>query len=82
MKPSVPFMLLTALIVAGCARPVVRETVVERPVIVDRPSVVAGATLPSCTYASQSYSQGAVSCQDRTQFVCNGGNWERTLNAC
>jgi hypothetical protein len=76
-------MLLTALIVAGCSRPVVRETVVERPVIVDRPTVVAGATtLPSCTYASQAYSQGAVSCQDRTQFLCNGGNWERTLNAC
>jgi hypothetical protein len=81
MKVSVPLMLLTALIVAGCARPVVRETVVERPVIVDRPAA-AGATLPSCTYASQSYSQGAVSCQDRTQFLCNGGNWERTLNAC
>jgi hypothetical protein len=81
MKRSIPFMLLTALIVAGCSRPVVRETVVERPVIVDRPAA-AGQTLPSCTYASQSYSQGSISCQDRSEFRCNGGNWERTLNAC
>jgi hypothetical protein len=87
MKLSVPFMLLTALLVAGCARPVVRETVVERPVIVDRPVAVeraaaAGATLPSCTYASLSYSHGSLSCQDRSEFRCNNGNWERTINAC
>jgi hypothetical protein len=81
MKRSIPFLFLTALILAGCARPVVRETVVERPVVVERPAA-AGATLPSCTLASQSYSHGAISCQERAEFRCNNGTWERTLNPC
>jgi hypothetical protein len=81
MKSSIALMLLAAVVVTGCARPVVRETVVEKPVIVDRPAA-AGSSTASCTYASQSFSQGAISCQEKTEFRCNSGNWERTLNTC
>jgi hypothetical protein len=87
MKLSIAFLLMSAAVLAGCSRPVVRETVVERPVYVDRPVVVqqpaaAGASAASCTFASQSYSHGSMSCQDRTAFRCDNGTWTRTLNAC
>jgi hypothetical protein len=81
MKLSLALMLISALLLASCSRPVVRETVVERPVVVDRPAAV-GATSGSCVYASQAYSHGALSCQDRTQFKCENGVWHRTLTAC
>ena len=85
MKLSVALMLLSAAILAGCSRPVVRETIVERPVvretIVQQPA--AGATSPpNCVYASQAYSHGSVSCQDRTQYRCDNGVWNRTFTAC
>jgi len=83
MKLSFAFMCVTAVLLAGCSRPVVRETVVERPVVVERAApAAAGATTPSCAYASQAYSHGAVSCQDRTQYRCDNGIWNRTFNAC
>jgi hypothetical protein len=82
MKLSIASTLVLAALLAGCARPVVRETVVERPVVIDRPAAAAGATLQSCSYTSQTYSHGALSCQDRSEFRCNNGNWERTVNAC
>jgi hypothetical protein len=85
MKLSIALLFMAAVF-AGCSRPVVRETVVERPVYVDRPVVVqpaaAGASAASCTFASQSYSHGSMSCQDRTAFKCENGTWTRTLNAC
>lgn len=85
MKLSIALMLLSAALLAGCSRPVVRETIVERPVvketIVERPAAV-GATSPACVYASQAYSHGSVSCQDRTQYRCDNGVWNRTFNAC
>ena len=40
MKLSIALLLMSAAVLAGCSRPVVRETVVERPVYVDRPVVV------------------------------------------
>ena len=86
MKLTIAFLLIPMAVLAGCSRPVVKETVVERPVYVDRPVVVqpaaAGATATSCTFASQSYSHGSLSCQDRTSYQCNNGSWTRTLNAC
>ncbi len=86
MKRSIALLLVSTAVLAGCSRPVVRETVVERPVYVDRPVVVqpaaAGARAASCTFASQSYSHGSLSCQDRTAFRCDNGTWTRTLNAC
>jgi len=86
MKRSIALLLVSTAVLTGCSRPVVRETVVERPVYVDRPVVVqpaaAGASAASCTFASQSYSHGSLSCQDRTSYQCNNGSWTRTLNAC
>lgn len=82
MKLSIAFMFISAALLAGCSRPVVRETVVERPVVIDRPAAAVGATAPSCVYASQSYSHGALSCQDRTEFKCENGVWRRTFTAC
>ena len=75
MKLSITLMLLSAALLAGCSRPVVRETTVVQP--------AAGATSPpSCVYASQAYSHGSVSCQDRAQYRCDNGIWTRTFNAC
>jgi len=91
MKLSIVLMLFAATLLAGCSRPVVKETVVEKqpvivekqqPVVVDRPAAVGTTAPPSCTYASQAYSHGSVSCQDRTQYRCDNGNWTRTLTAC
>jgi hypothetical protein len=89
MKLSIALMFASAFVLSACARPVVKETtvierpatVVERPVVIERPAAV-GATAPSCVYASQSYSHGALSCQDRTEFKCSNGNWTRTYTAC
>ena len=80
MKRTIAVMFISAIAVTGCSRPVVKETVVEKPVVVDR--AATGASAPSCTYASQSYSHGSVSCQDRNQFRCDNGIWNRTANAC
>jgi hypothetical protein len=75
MKRTIALMFISALVLAGCSRPVVRETIVERPAAV-------GATAPACVYASQTYSHGALSCQDRTEFKCSNGVWTRTFTAC
>jgi hypothetical protein len=80
MKKTIALALVATAVLAGCSRPVVKETIVERPVYVDR--AAAGATAPACTYASQSYSHGAISCQDRNQYRCDNGVWNRTANAC
>jgi hypothetical protein len=53
------------------------RTVVERPA----PAAAGASTAPqSCTYASQNYSNGALACQDKVEFRCNNGTWERTAN--
>jgi len=106
MKLSIVFLSVAAVFLAGCSRPVIKETVVERPVYVNPPATVvtpapsatvvtpapsttvvtpsasAGATGASCAYASQGYSHGALSCQDRTEFKCDNGIWRRTFAAC
>jgi hypothetical protein len=79
MKLSLALMFISALLLASCSRPVVRETVVERPVVA--PAAVGG-TAPGCVYASQAYSHGALSCQDKTEFKCDNGQWRRTFTAC
>lgn len=83
MKLSFALMSIAAVLLAGCSKPVVKETVVERPVVVERPAAAAaGSTIGTCTYASQAYSHGSIACQDRVQYRCDNGVWNRTLNAC
>ena len=84
MKRSFALAFLAALLVAGCSRPVVRETVVERPVVVERPAAAAAGSTPvmGCVHAGQAYSHGSVACQDRSLFRCDNGVWQRTINAC
>jgi hypothetical protein len=77
---KLPLIVLLALLVSACARPVVRETVVERPVVVDRQ--VAAAPLRACSYAATSYSHGSMACQAGYQFRCNDGAWDSTNLAC
>jgi len=91
MKLSIVFLSVAAVFLAGCSRPV-KETIIERPVYVTTPapatttvvtpSAAAGATSAGCLYASQNYSHGAVSCQDRTEYKCDAGVWRRTFAAC
>ena len=80
-------VVAAAAALSACSRPVIRETIVERPVpaaapVVTAPVVTAAAPLPSCTYASQSYSHGSVSCQDRNLYRCDNGIWARTVTPC
>src|SRR5262245_21700349 len=108
MKLSIALILVSAAVLSACSRPVVRETVVERPVyvptpapaaggttvvtpsgpapaaptIVNPPAAAAGSTSATCTYQSQIYSHGSLACQDRTEFRCNNGVWNRTMTAC
>jgi hypothetical protein len=56
--------------------------VVTKETVVERPAAAAGATAPSCTYASRSYSAGAMSCQEGREFRCTNGAWERTETPC
>ena len=78
---TVALMFISAVILTGCSRPVVKETIVERPVILNQ-GAATGASTAACTYASQAYSHGSVSCQDRNQYRCENGVWNRTMNAC
>ena len=76
-------LLVAVAVLSACSRPVVRETIVERPVpAVSAPIVTSAAPLPACTYASQSYSHGSVSCQDRNLYRCDNGIWARTVTPC
>ena len=59
--------------------PAISERVVER----GPAPAAAGSTAPAaCMWASQTYSTGALSCQENAQFRCNNGSWERTGVVC
>jgi hypothetical protein len=89
---------ITLLLVSGAALTACTTRVIERPVpsspsvvttpaiserVVERGPAASGATTPSaCTWASQTYSTGALSCQNHAEYRCNNGSWERTVNAC
>jgi len=69
MKALLPLLSAAALLLAGCGSAPVGD------------SAGAGGT-GGCTYASKAYGSGAVSCQDRTAFRCEGGVWNSTFKTC
>ncbi|HEY5896574.1 MAG TPA: hypothetical protein VIV54_03360 [Burkholderiales bacterium] len=95
MKTIVAAALLSSLAAVGCTRVIERPVpvaspapnVVSTPAIVERQTqapapAAAGATAQACTWASQSYSSGAMSCQDHSQYRCNNGSWEKSALSC
>ncbi|HYL87415.1 MAG TPA: hypothetical protein VEU32_01465 [Burkholderiales bacterium] len=87
MKASFALILAASTAVVACTRIIERPVptasapnVVSTPAIVerDRTTAPAGASAaPSCTWASQSYSSGATSCQNHLTYRCNNGSWEQ-----
>ena len=84
MKRSIILAFVGVAALAGCGSEPKQPTVVEKPVYIAVPqAAAAGSTsAPACVYASQAYSQGSISCQDRNQYRCDNGVWSRTTNAC
>lgn len=92
MKAMIALTLMLGMGLAACTRvverPAASPSVVTTPAIservVERPgaAAAAGSTASACTWASQSYSHGGMSCQQNSQFRCNNGGWERTAQSC
>lgn len=82
MKAIIALALVSSTALVACTRIIERPTpvastpsvVIERPAAA--PAAAAGATAAACTWSSQSYSTGATTCQDRSTYRCNNGNWE------
>jgi hypothetical protein len=92
MKATIALILVSSTALVACTRIIERPapaapSVVSTPAIVERTTqapapAAAGSTAPAaCTWASQSYSSGATSCQDHAQFRCNAGTWEKIASA-
>ena len=93
MKATIALILVSSTALVACTRIIERPapapaapSVVSTPAIVERttqaPAPATGATAPAaCTWASQSYSSGATSCQDHAQYRCNAGTWEKIVSA-
>ena len=92
MKATIALILVSSTALVACTRIIERPapaapSVVGTPAIVERTTQVpapaaAGSTAPAaCTWASQSYSSGATSCQDHAQYRCNAGTWEKIAAA-
>ena len=89
MKATIALVLVSSTALVACTRIIERPTpsaapsVVSTPAIVERqtqapaPAAAAGSTAASCSWASQSYSSGASSCQDHSTYRCNNGTWEK-----
>jgi hypothetical protein len=94
MKATLALLVVSGAALAACTTRVIERPVPSGPSVVTTPAIservvergpaaAAGSTAPAaCTWASQSYSSGAVSCQDHSEYRCNNGSWERTANAC
>ena len=92
MKAMIALILVSSTALVACTRIIERPapsapSVVSTPAIVERqtqapaPAPAAGATAAACTWASQSYSSGATSCQDHAQYRCSAGTWEKIVSA-
>jgi hypothetical protein len=92
MKATIVLILVSSTALVACTRIIERPSqapsVVSTPAIVERttqapaPAPAAGSTAPAaCTWASQSFSSGATSCQDHAQYRCNAGTWEKIASA-
>jgi hypothetical protein len=93
MKATIALILVSGTALVACTRIIERPapaspSVVSTPAIVERqtqapaPAPAAGSTAPAaCTWASQSYSTGATSCQDHAQYRCSNGTWEKIASA-
>jgi hypothetical protein len=94
MKGTIALLLVSGAALTACTTRVIERPVPSAPSVVTTPAIservvergpaaAAGSTAPAaCTWASQSYSTGAVSCQENAQYRCNNGSWERTGVAC
>jgi hypothetical protein len=90
MKATIALILVSSTALVACTRiierPAPAPSVVSTPAIVERTTqaaapAAAGSTAAACTWASQSFSSGATSCQDHAQFRCNAGTWEKIASA-
>jgi len=87
MKASLALILAASTAMVGCTRVIERPTpVASQPSVISTPAIVerekttssaTGATAQACTWASQSYSSGATSCQNHSTYKCNNGTWEQ-----
>jgi hypothetical protein len=86
MRRSILLLLsLPSVILAGCGRPVVHETVVERPVVTREPATVVerpAVASSGCMYSGTAYSSGTMSCQGGYQYRCSNGTWDSTNVTC
>ena len=94
MKGTITLLLVSGAALTACTTRVIERPVPSAPSVVTTPAIserivergpaaAAGSTAPAaCTWASQAYSSGALSCQESTQFRCNNGSWERTRFGC
>lgn len=98
MKATLAVILAasSAATLIGCTRVIEKPVpvaspapnVVSTPAIVERERTMAtpaagATTAPACTWASQTYSNGATSCQNHSTYRCNNGTWEQlTAPAC
>ncbi len=88
MKASIAVILGVSTLMVGCTHYVDRPvpvasqppSVISTPAIVEREktsSSASGATAGSCLWASQTFSSGAMSCQNHMTYKCNSGTWEQ-----
>ena len=95
MKGTIALLVASGAALTACTTRVIERPVPSAPSVVTTPAIservvergqapaAVGATAPAaCTWASQSYSTGALSCQDHVEFRCNAGTWERMASAC
>ena len=94
MKGTIALLVVSGAALVGCTTRIIERPGPSGPSVVTTPAIServversqqagSGSTTPAaCTWASQTYSTGALSCQNHAEYRCNNGSWERTVNAC